>query len=365
MLVCVHEDRRRALAGVKLLVMSLRRHLPDASVVVSCRQPPPAFAAWLDGQPGVRRYACDALAGMGWDAKPSLLLRMLREGHESVWWLDSDIIVCGDFRTRLPDLSPRELVVSQAQYWDLYQHGSVRTQLWNLEVGREMDGLISTGVLRVTRHHEPLLRAWRGLLADPQYRRAQAGSLFDRPVHMLGDQDVLTALAGCTAFSDIPIRWLRRGRDIALTVEPAGYTVSERLGNVGRGLPPLVHCGGSKPWDLPLHSPGLGHHLRTYYRRVHAELGPYAHAARPYADRLDADETFAGLRVRTLVGRLCRSLALGEPSLQGLPQAAVHTVLRRVKHALGFSAWPTPQANAPAQRRPSGGPLVAAALATP
>ncbi len=46
---------------------------------------------------------------------------------------------------------------------------------------------------------------------------------------MQGDQDVLTALLTSTEFADIPLKMLRRGKDIVQFDGVWGYTTTERL----------------------------------------------------------------------------------------------------------------------------------------
>ena len=342
MVICTYEDRDAALVGVKLLVLSLRRHCPDLSVVLCAPAAPASFRAWCGRFESVTLDDEACGRSRGWNVKPSLLLSMLDRGHDEVVWLDSDVVLTADFRPLLYAADRHSMVVSQAQYWDLFQDGAVRTELWGMPVGRSLPFVISSGFIRVTPEHRPLLERWRQLLRHPAYLRAQQLHLYRRPVHMLGDQDVLTALVASEEFADIPLIYLRRGRDIILSVGPAGFTLGERFCGMFRDLAPLIHCGGTKPWDLTP-SGDDGESIKWRYERAYVETSPYLWAARQYADELD--EEMAGLRVETLIGRLCRGVTLDDPVLQGLPQALVHTALRRIKHAAGITAWPTPRAN--------------------
>ncbi len=350
MLLCVHEDRPAAWAGVQLLVLSLARHCPDLTVAVSVPNPDAALRSWVEAQANAFLHVDQALIGQGWNAKPRLLLHFLDAGRPEVTWIDSDIVLAGDFRERLRPLKECDLVSTEAQYWDLFQGGTVRTELWGMKPGRSLPCLVSSGIVRVTGHHRDLLRAWDELLADGEYQRVQKISMYQRPVHMLGDQDVLTALLGAAPFSDIPLVLLRRGRDIVQSVGPAGYTLGERLANIGRGLAPLIHCGGLKPWEFSDES-------GSRYWRTYLELCPYLWVARQYREQLGRD--LPGMDVRTWQGRLCRWLSADHPSIQGIPQALFHTLARRLKHWTGRTAWPDPQAHVDPSRQPHGDQLLA------
>ena len=72
-----------------------------------------------------------------------------------------------------------------------------------------------------------------------------------RPIHMQGDQDVLTALLTSTEFADIPLKMLRRGKDIVQFDGVWGYTTAERLRSLLGDGPTFIHCMGTKPWVAP------------------------------------------------------------------------------------------------------------------
>ena len=156
---------------------------------------------------------------------------------------------------------------------------------------------------------------------------------------LIGDQDVLTALIGSKEFSEVPVRYLRRGKDIVQCVGPAGYTVRERIRNIGRGLPPLLHGAEPKLWGVSA-AGAQRHSIRRHYDRLCRELCPYIWVARQFRDELAGEVN--ELEVRTVAGRLCRALALGDPTLQGLPLALVHTIGRRIKRRVRGIPWPEP-----------------------
>ncbi len=194
MVICVYEDRKPALIAVRLLVLSLRRNCPDVPIVVSCPLSDPSFTGWVRSQRGVVLHEDPSLRGLTWNIKPTMLLHLLDAGHEEVVWIDSDTILARDFRFLLSDCRSEEVVVTEAQYWDVYQGGTVRTELWGLEPGRALPTLACTGFVRITAAHRDLLRAWQRLLADEEYGQAQQRAMYKRPIHMIGDQDVFSAI---------------------------------------------------------------------------------------------------------------------------------------------------------------------------
>ncbi len=364
MIVCVHEDRPAALVGVQLLVASLGEHSPGLPVVVSAPNAPDPFRRWIAERPQVRLIDDPALAREGWNAKPQLLTRLLDEGLPEVVWIDSDVIIRRDIRPLVAGAEPERIICSQAQVWDVHQHagrGTLRTALWGLPVGRSMPWLISTGFVRVTPVHRPLLRVWRRLLAEPEYRRVQALHQYQRPVHMIGDQDVFTALLGSQPFAHIPLTYLRRGRDMVLSVGPAGHTVGERLTGLFRPPAPMVHCTGPKPWERR-NWDSSRQRLAAWYDRITLELGPYARAARRHAGEVDVG-SIVGADSMSLGPRLLLGACLGNTSLAGLPLCAFHTACKHAKHLLGRRAWPAPDSNVDESRQPLGEEIVKSELA--
>src|SRR3712207_4014819 len=114
--------------------------------------------------------------------------------------------------------------------------------------GRRLPATANTSVLRVTPHHTGLLEEWRSLLRSTEYQSAQLRPWDERPTHLMGDQDVLTALLSSADFADVPVRMLRRDVDIAHCFGSAGYLPLQRVRAVVRGqrLPPLVHAQGGQ-----------------------------------------------------------------------------------------------------------------------
>jgi hypothetical protein len=216
------------------------------------------------------------------------------------------------------------------------QGSAQRTENWGLPMGRVLPTTVNSGIVRATTAHRPLLAAWDRLLAHPLYLQAQAQAWYTRPPHMLGDQDVLTALLGSAHFSDVPLQLLRRGRDIAQCFGPAGFTVGERLASLAHGAPALIHAMGPKPWAPAKGTGGgLAARIGTTYRRMDAELSPYARAAAELQDRLGAPARWTS--PSTPLARAMAALAGRHIALQGLPLAAIDQIARRLKRMMKSS----------------------------
>lgn len=313
MLICAYEDRVSDLVGLKLLILSLARHCPDLSVNLFCPTATPDFCRWLKIHPQVRLREIPAMNTQGWNVKPDILLTLLNEGHNQVIWLDSDIIITKDFKPLL-DVTDDTLVVAQEHRWDT-QGSEPRTNGWGLPHGRKLASTVNTCFIRVTPAHRRLLEEWKRYLATPAYREAQAKEWSQQPVHLVGDQDVFTALLGSSAFADVKLHYLRRGLDIAQCFQADGFTVSERLANLFCGLPVFVHAQGPKPWRSKRE------------QGTYLELSPYCFAARPYRKQLNEDTSWIDIESR--LGKILHILALGHPSLQGLP-LALNAQLKRI-----------------------------------
>ncbi|MEJ5914137.1 hypothetical protein [Pseudokineococcus sp. 1T1Z-3] len=275
MQVVVHEDRPAQLVGARLAVASLLRQVPTADVLLWSPGAGADLAAWCAARPRVRLDA-SSLPARGWDVKPAVLLALL-EQHEQALWVDSDVLVWGDLAARLAQVPPSALVVAGETPLGQALGGSHRTRAWGLEVGRPLPTTANTGVVRVHRGHRPLLEAWRDLLADERYRGAQSSPWQERPLHLLGDQEVLTALLGSAEFASLEVEVLRQGRDVAQCFGPAGWLPADRLACVRRGAPPvLVHAmGHRKPYAPGRPATSRSGRLRARYEGLHHRLGPY------------------------------------------------------------------------------------------
>lgn len=339
--IVIHEDRADCLTGVKLLLLSLARHCPG--LAITCSTSGDGIPAeWAARFPSVSFRSFPDLCGMSWNIKPKLLLKLLDEGHEELLWIDSDIIVTRDFRPIFQSLDPGTVVGAQEVYWGQAQGTDCRTLAWGLPVGRILPTTFNSGVVRVTPRHRLLLQAWSELLSHPTYVESQRRPWQQRPVHMIGDQEVLTALVGSSYFADVPVLLLKRGSQIAQLFGPAGYTIGERLANLGRDLPPFVHAMGRKPW-IAAHPQGGG--ARAFYERVAAELSLYTWVARQYANELGGDTSW--MWAKTPPGRLMALLSFGSPHLRGLPLAVLDSAVRTLRKSLGIARLSLQPAHAP------------------
>jgi hypothetical protein len=356
-LICTHDDRPQATTGIKLLLLSLAEHCPDVDVLVSWPHPGGEFTAWLQARPKVQVHVEPAYLGREWNIKPDLLLHCLNQGYGEVIWIDSDVIVARDFRDLFSDADEETLVVAEDFFWSAYVFfsGTARAELWGLRPGRALPWTANTGVLRVTPAHRPLLHAWKTLLASAPYVQAHQRAWHARPVHLVGDQDVLTALLSSHRFSGIPVTFLRRGEDVIYNFGPSGYTPRERLANLKRGTAPFVHCSGPKPWEPP-QNVSLIRSPRNYYTRIGLELADYTRVARRYREHFE--RAALAFDIETLPGRVCLWAAGKRIPLQGLPLTLFHGFGRWLRKALGVNYWPHLEANIREGERPNGEALL-------
>jgi len=335
-IVCVHEDRVECLVGVKLTVLSLIDWCPDLPVIISCPRPPASFRNWAAALANVQVVSYPEFAGRCWNVKPAVLLRLLEEGYREVMWIDSDIIVTRNFRERMPNIDDKTLVVTQECYWEEQYLGSYRTIAWGLKPDRVLPALVNTGIVRVTPQHTRLLNAWKSMLDHPAYLQAQQLPDDKRPRHMYSDQEALTALLNSTEFSYVPVRMLKRGRDIAQCIRASGYTPLERLRSLRSGLPALIHSMYlPKPWNRGSSSAAIWRTreplvtcLRRYFFNLYLELSPYLSIARKYRTQIGEDATW--MDMKSSPAKLFAILFAHHPALQGFPLALLESGLRRV-----------------------------------
>ena len=248
--VCIAEDRQSCEPAVMILIASLFVHCPGVTVELFAPNASDDLKTWLSGYAGVHlnpgRVAEDLAK---YDIKPRALLTLLERGYAQVLWVDSDILICRDFRPLFAELDTSVLALAEEALCS--SHGDpngLRARLAGLKVGRTLPFAANTAVMRVTPDHVALLRRWEELLKAPAYREAQARAWQLRPLHLLGDQDVLTAILAGEEFARTPLSFLRRGIAIIQYFGSSGYTAPERLRNLLLGMPPFVHSQGFRPW---------------------------------------------------------------------------------------------------------------------
>jgi len=314
MIFCIYEDRVADLTGVKLALLSINRHMPEAPVRVLCPSAPQSFVDWIQQVPQATLTTVSNLPDCGWNVKPTILLDLLDKGYKDVIWLDSDIILHGSIAPILAGLTQDQLLIGEEYAWAPHQGTRGRTEGWRLRVGRNIPRSLNSCVVRVTAAHHDLLEAWQRLLMREDYRRIQARPWNERPFYMMGDQDALSALLGSEQFSNVAVHALRRGRDIAQCFRAYGYSFSERLASLWWGLPPLIHTPGPKPWRG-------GSNADLYL-----QLSPYTAVARRYRQHLDEDTSW--MSPSSVIARMLHLMALGHPAMEGLPLAAAATLHR-------------------------------------
>jgi hypothetical protein len=339
MVVLIHQDWPGELDGLRLAVASVRRHCPDLPILASCPNAPEPLSNWLGARCTAGVYSGDDFADLGWNVKPKLLLWALALGHPRVLWLDADVVATADFRSRLP--ANEDVFVAAEEFaWGQLPGSAARTTAWGLPPGRLLERTVNTGVVRVTKRHRPLLDDWDQLLASDEYRSAQQDHATDRPLHMVGDQDALTALLGSSRYADLPTHLLRRGRDIAQCAGPSGFTPLERLASLRRGLPPLVHAVGVKPWHHGAYWRYNGGRIarqRAAYEDLHLRLSPYTIVARTLAE--DAGVSVWAYRPRNVAERALLRLGRRWPQLPELPLAVGDTAARRIRRRLAMGRY--------------------------
>jgi hypothetical protein len=270
-----------------------------------------------------------ALAATGWNVKPQALLSALESGAPEAWWIDTDVIVTENFLSRYAAVPPDHFVVAEEALYGTVERNGERARAWGFEVVRILPFCLNSGVMRATPAHLPLLRYWAEQLQSAHYLQAQRRPPSERPAHLLGDQDVLTAcLAG--PFGAVPLSFLRRGKDIIQYFGPAGYTPSERLRNLLAGPPCFIHSmGASKPWRAA--TPASTVHEQ--FNALYAELSPYKVAARQYREEYEGSPWTSANR-ETSLGALFLALGLRNAALTGFPLALAYGIHRTAKNAL-------------------------------
>ncbi len=338
MLICLYEDRASHLVGLKLALLSLVRHCPDARLVAHVPGADDGFATWFAARVPAGELVTDPIQDSGWNVKPELLLHHLGRGEDEVVWFDADVVCHDDWRRLLWGAGPQTLVATEETVRGQHLGGAHRTRAWGLAVGRSMPTTVNTGLVRVTPAHAPLLRAWQQMLRDPGYQLAQRSDWQDRPIHLLGDQEVLTALLGSREFADVPVWLLRQGVDIAQCFGASGYDPADRLRMTLAGeVPPLLHAMGPKPWQQPPRGSrpasvlDAARSARDALVRRHHDTSPYTLAAAEL--RADLDEPAPWLPDRA------GPASAAALNCAELPLALFDMVVRRLRAALGIARY--------------------------
>ena len=330
--ICIAEDRPSCEPGLRLLLRSLARAEPGCSVVLFCPFADENFVRFATGlaEISVDVRTVSPPGAYSWNVKPQALLELLDEGADEVVWIDSDIIVSSRFTHRLSALDRNAIVVTEEALLGRTDergraddnNNALRARLWGFRVGRLLPFTLNSAVLRVTGKHIPLLRRWAFLLDLQVYRDEQTKVWDSRGVHMVGDQDVLTALLCSEEFFDVPIEIFYRGSGIIQYFGLYGFTLRERVRCLINGLPPFVHSQNTKAWNPSPRPDARG--LRAQLSAAYLDTSPYT----VLAASLWPLETASWTKPRTPLGAALRALGLRNPALTGFPVALVIDMIR-------------------------------------
>jgi hypothetical protein len=312
------EDRPDAEVGLRLALVSLFRHIRGTRAVAYWPCATPSFREWA------RRFAGLALVphrpegAWSWNCKPQALLPLLSGEFDEAIWLDSDVIVTRDPSPLFDPISPAAVVATEEPPGQPHPGSASLAAGWRMKPGRSYAVSLNSSVLRVCRHHIPLLQRWQQCLCDPGYVEAQQRPFSERPHHLMSDQDVLLALLGSEEFSRFPLHYLRGGREIIHCGGALGYGVAMRFDGLRRRVPTFLHAIAGKPWWVltPVYR-RVHSRWFTFYRRLLQETSPYVREAARYRAELGLDCPW--LDYRSPLGSGLRLLGFGHFALRGLP----------------------------------------------
>jgi hypothetical protein len=324
--VCSYEDRPAAMDGLILMGESLCRLDAKVSLHLTVPNAPTAIQNWAERTSGVVLSTNSPDGVNGWDVKSLLLLQELDAGWQSALWLDADMIITRPISELLEEFPPDCLVVTEE--WNR-QKPVVVTDLWQLQFSRPVRP-VNSCALRVTQIHRPLLARWLQMTNDLRYREAQELPFEQRPWHLASDQPLLTALLESTEFGHVRFDYLRLGRHIVQCAGSSGYRPHDRVLDLFRGLPPLIHCIGRKPWMLCQNRGRIGRLLIS----LADDVSPYVLASRSVARNLNMTPQW--IEARTCLGALLRMLSAYHPAMAGFPLAVVHAFHMSFCHLVGF-----------------------------
>lgn len=327
MVVCIAEDRLMCEPSLRLLLMSLQQHCRHLGVELFYPPANEEFRKWLQQFPQVRLNRVSDYRPWSWNVKPYTILTLLKRGYNNVLWIDSDIIITKNFEALFQGLSDDTLSVTEDALYGTADTNGLRAQMWGLKVGRPLPFTANTGVIRATKKHENLLRDWITLLEDPRYQNAQRNGINNLDIHLLGDQDVLTALLASEKHSHVPIKFLYRGSDIIQYYGPCGYTLWERMYHLFHGLPPFIHSQVNKPWWITKDEK-MSKSIDRSFNRLLVDLSPYTITALKYRHTLT---NWSWMKTQTKFGWLFRVIGGNHPTLTGLPLSLIADLVRLIK----------------------------------
>lgn len=314
--VCCYEDRAEAMDSLILMAESLCAADRDVSLHLTVPDAPDSVLSWARRRPGVLLSTARPEGVTGWDVKPYLLLRELSEGRPEALWLDDDMIVTRAVSSLVRRFPPDTLIL--AEEW-LAVTAVPASEFWGMGSGRTTP-VINACFIRATQAHRPLLERYLEMTRDPRYRAAQALPFERRPLYLSHDGWLLIALLQSEEFRNVPFDRIRRGRDIAQCAGSSGYRPHDRILDLFRGLPPLIHGLGRKPWESAHGRRGTERFLLD----LATDVSPYVLAARRVAGTIGMAPHWT--KPRTRLGAALRALTRGHPGMAGLPLATAHAL---------------------------------------
>lgn len=313
--ICIYEDRVEHLIGVKLTILSLIRFQPQWKLHIFVPNAPQTFINWIKNLNNTYLDTSFRPDLGGWNVKPALLLKFLNEGHSEIFWIDADIILTKPIENIVATIKEDVFVATEEFPWGRKKGTAFRTAQWGLKHSRVIPQTVNSCFIRATKHHTDLLKTWDKLLHKSEYIEEQEKNWKLRPLHMIGDQDVLTALLGSEEFKSVKIYLLKNGRQIAQCFMEDGYTCYHRIINRStRNLPAMIHAQGGKPWS-------------NKDNKTYLQLSPYSHVAKYYIE--SSEEKMDWINPNTRLAKLTNILFFKNPSLRGLPFSFYRTNFRR------------------------------------
>ena len=323
--VCIAEDRADCEVAVRILIASLLEAGVTIPIEVTFPPASEAFIAWAKDRPTVFLSLDPIPNASFWNVKPQALCAVFDKGYEHALWIDSDIVVANAKIARVIDLTEegRFVIAEEPRLTLNAQLSSESLTLgWGLPVGRIYERQINSGVVGCGRKHLPLLHDWRDIIESDAYRKMQEIPYAERPFHAFGDQNVLCALLGSKKFEDLDVEILREGVDIIQHMFPACYRPGHRLLALPKGMPPLIHAQGPKPWRYDA-TPDAHADPKKRKQALDCELSPYRFAAEAVYQK-QGWPLPGWIKRRSKWGALFRMISFGHWSLAGLPIASVN-----------------------------------------
>jgi hypothetical protein len=304
---------------------SLCRIDKEVELHLTVPEAPVSVRAWAERKSAVVLSTSRPEGVSGWDVKPWLLLQKLNAGHAEALWLDADMIVMRPVSLLVKEFPRDSLLV--AEEWNRPGASRVATREWGLPSLRPVR-VTNSCFVRATQAHRPLLVRWLQMTQDPRYREAQARPFELRPWHLSGDQMLLTALLGSEDFGRLRFDAIQMGRHIAQCAGSSGYSPLNRCLDLFRGLPPLIHCIGRKPWTSSDAAGGI----QQFLMHLASDVSPYVLASRRVAKTLSVPPGW--VEARTSLGVLLRGLTANHPGMAGLPLAILHALQQRISQTI-------------------------------